>query len=90
MDDAIAHSLTFEQFIRRLRDAGYEVKVDVKHIAVRPPGKERFTRLRRLGDDYTEEALRQRILQNDPSMLAVKESTLGQMAQSGQAPLPSV
>jgi hypothetical protein len=58
-------------------------------MAVRPPGKEWFTRLRRLGDDYTEEALRQRILQNDPAMLYAKES-LGHLAQSGQTPLPSV
>ena len=90
VDDAIARSLTFEQFIKHLRDMGYEVKTGVKHMAVRPPGKERFTRLRRLGDDYTEDALRQRILQNDPSTLSEKESTLGQMAQSAQAPLPSV
>ena len=34
----------------------------VKHIAVRPPGKERFVRLRSLGDSYTEEAIKQRIL----------------------------
>ena len=41
---------------------GYEVKTGVKHIAVRPPGKERFVRLRSLGDEYAEDALRQRIL----------------------------
>jgi len=66
VDAAIASSLSFEQFVRQLRGMGYEVKTNVKHIAVRPPGKERFTRLRRLGDDYTEEALRKRILKNDP------------------------
>ena len=90
VDAAIARSLTFEQFVRRLRDAGYEVKTGVKYMAVRPPGKERFTRLRRLGDDYTEDALRQRILRNDPSMLSTGDATLGQMAQSRQEPLPSV
>ena len=31
-------------------------------MAVRPPGKERFVRLRSLGDSYTEEAIKQRIL----------------------------
>lgn len=35
---------------------------DGSHIAVRPPGKERFVRLRSLGENYTEEAIRERIL----------------------------
>jgi hypothetical protein len=89
VDAAIVRSLTFEQFVRQLREIGYEVKTGVKHMVVRPPGKERFTRLRRLGDDYTEAALCQRILQNDPSMPSAKESTLCQMAQSEREP-PSV
>ena len=67
VDEALARSLSFEQFVRLLRERGYEVKTGVKHMAVRPPGKERFTRLRRLGEDYTEEAIRQRILLNDPA-----------------------
>lgn len=65
VDAAIAASASFEQFLRRLRGMGYEVKTDVKHMAVRPPGKERFTRLRRLGDSYTEEAIRRRIQQQE-------------------------
>jgi len=65
VDAALAGSQSFEQFIRNLRNMGYEVKTNVKHIAVRPPGKERFTRLRRLGDAYTEEALRRRILEQE-------------------------
>ena len=69
VDEVLARSLSFEQFVRLLRERGYEVKTGVKHMAVRPPGKERFTRLRRLGDDYTEEAIRQRILCNDPAKI---------------------
>ena len=65
VDAAIASSATFEQFIRQLKSMGYEVKTNVKHMAVCPPGKERFTRLRRLGDNYTEEAIRKRIQQQE-------------------------
>ena len=65
VDAAIAASASFEQFLRQLRGMGYEVKTDVKHMAVRPPGKERFTRLRRLGDSYTEDAIRRRIQQQE-------------------------
>lgn len=64
VDQAITASMTWTQFIASLRKQGYEVKTTVKHMAVRPPGKERFVRLRSLGDDYTEEALKQRILRN--------------------------
>ncbi|WP_248929883.1 relaxase/mobilization nuclease domain-containing protein [Paenibacillus hamazuiensis] len=64
VDQAIAASMTWTQFIAALQKQGYEVKTTVKHMAVRPPGKERFVRLRSLGEDYTEEALKQRILRN--------------------------
>lgn len=64
VDKAIAVSMTFTQYIATLRKQGYEVKTGVKYMAVRPPGKERFVRLKTLGDDYTEEAIKQRILQN--------------------------
>lgn len=60
--------MTWSAFIRSLKEQGYEIKTNVKHIAVRPPGKERFVRLRSLGDGYTEEAIKQRILkQRSPS-----------------------
>ncbi|MDR7319552.1 hypothetical protein J2X83_005883 [Brevibacillus nitrificans] len=64
VDQALAASMTWTQFISALQKQGYDVKPNVKHLAVRPPGKERFVRLRSLGDDYTEEALKQRILWN--------------------------
>lgn len=64
VDQAIAASMTMTQFFATLRKQGYELKTAVKYVAVRPPGKERFVRLRSLGDDYTEEAIKQRILRN--------------------------
>lgn len=62
VDKAIMASMTWSTFLRALHEQGYEVKTGVKHIAVRPPGKERFVRLRSLGERYTEEAIRGRIL----------------------------
>jgi len=65
VDKAISEAMTFTQFVTALRKQGYEVKASgVKYIAVRPPGKERFSRLYKLGEDYTEEAIKQRILEN--------------------------
>lgn len=64
IDAAIAAAMTMTQFFAILQKQGYEMKSNVKHLAVRPPGKERFVRLRSLGDDYTEHAIKERILQN--------------------------
>ncbi len=63
VDQAVAAAMTFTQFIAALRKEGYEVKTGVKHMAVRPLGKERFVRLKTLGAKYSEEAIKQRILQ---------------------------
>ena len=60
VDTCIARSFLFEHFLTNLKKQGYEVKTG-KYIAVRPPGKQRFVRLKTLGDDYTEEAIRDRI-----------------------------
>ena len=46
--------------LQRLQAAGYEIKPG-KYISCRAPGQERFTRLKTLGTDYTEEAIRERI-----------------------------
>lgn len=68
VDKAVTASMSFQAFLRSMKDMGYEVKTGVKHMAVRPPGKERFVRLRSLGESYTEEAIRGRILkQRAPS-----------------------
>ncbi|OCZ54276.1 relaxase/mobilization nuclease domain-containing protein [Dehalobacter sp. TeCB1] len=64
VDKAISASMTFTQFIATLRKQGYEVKTGVKYIAVRPEGKDRFVRMKTLGDNYCEDAIKQRILQN--------------------------
>lgn len=62
VDEVINRSAVWSQFVTGLKEKGYEVKTGVKHIAVRPPGKERFIRLRSLGDDYSEESIRQKLL----------------------------
>ena len=49
-----------EELLRRLQREGYEIKRG-KYISARAPDQERFTRLKTLGVDYTEEALSARI-----------------------------
>ena len=50
-----------EELLRRLQLEGYEIKRG-KYISARAPDQERFTRLKPLGVDYTEEALAARIV----------------------------
>jgi hypothetical protein len=60
LDALIPQVSDFEELLRRLEAAGYEIKQG-KYISCRAPGQERFTRLKTLGADYTEEALTERI-----------------------------
>ena len=60
IDALIPQVSSFEELLQRLQVAGYEVKPG-KYISCRAPGQERFTRLKTLGADYTEDALKERI-----------------------------
>ena len=60
VDTLIPQVASFEELLQRLQAAGYEIKSG-KYISCRTPGQERFTRLKTLGTDYTEEAIRERI-----------------------------
>ena len=51
----------FSDLLHLLSREGYDVKSDVKHIAIRRPGMERFVRLRSLGDAFELDALSRRI-----------------------------
>lgn len=92
VNDVIAQSSVWSQFITGLKEKGYDVKTGVKHIAVRPPGKERFIRLKSLGDDYTEEAIRTSILNmivREPNIETTKDS-IGQQVSQTNRPLQHI
>ncbi|MFQ7166541.1 MAG: relaxase/mobilization nuclease domain-containing protein [Acutalibacteraceae bacterium] len=60
VDALIPHVTDFEELLRQLQAAGYEIKRG-KYISCRGPGQERFTRLKTLGADYSEEAITEQI-----------------------------
>ena len=60
VDVLIPQVSSFEELLQRLQAAGYEIKPG-KYASCRAPGQERFTHLKTLGADYTEEAIRERI-----------------------------
>ena len=60
IDQLLPGCKDLEELLSRLQREGYEIKCG-KYISVKAPGQERFTRLKMLGMDYTEEALTARI-----------------------------
>ena len=59
IDNNISAGMVFEQFIGAMHNAGCEVKRG-KYLSFKIPGAERFVRVKSIGEDYTEEALRER------------------------------
>src|SRR5699024_4478432 len=60
IDKAIEKSNTWEEFLKIIERYGYEIKFG-KHIAFKHKDKERFTRSKIIGEDYTKESLKKRI-----------------------------
>ena len=61
--ETVAESFSWRQFISMMEKKGYSFKLNRKYIALRAPGMERYVRLKSLGKNYTEEAIRGWILQ---------------------------
>lgn len=60
LDACILQSTDFESFLSMVKDKGYEIKQG-KYLAVKPPGMGKFRRCKSLGEDYTEERIKERI-----------------------------
>ena len=62
LDEIIKASYTYKDFWKILRERGYEVKDTGKYIALKPAYSQRYIRLKSLGDNYSEEAIKERII----------------------------
>ncbi|MFT8890122.1 MAG: relaxase/mobilization nuclease domain-containing protein [Ethanoligenens sp.] len=60
IDEALPGCKDFEMLLARMREKGYEIKRG-KYISFRAVGQERFTRVKTLGANYTEQALSKRL-----------------------------
>ena len=60
VDACIMQADSFEEFLDLMVEKGYDVKQN-KYLAVRPKGMQRFCRCRSMGENYTEERIRERI-----------------------------
>ena len=72
IDNFIPDSKDFEDLLTKMESHGYEIKHG-KHISFKAKGQERFTRLKSLGDDYTEENINRKISEQKTSERKVSE-----------------
>mgnify|MGYP000853343868 FL=1 len=56
----INRSNSWEEFLENMKSQDYEIKFG-KHIAFRHKDKQRFTRAKTIGEDHTEEKIKERI-----------------------------
>ncbi|HEL0592129.1 TPA: relaxase/mobilization nuclease domain-containing protein [Streptococcus equi subsp. zooepidemicus] len=63
IDRTIKQSINWQDFLSKMESHGYEIKFG-KHIAFRGKNQQRFTRAKTIGEDYTEERLKERITEN--------------------------
>ena len=89
IDRLLPACINLEDLLRRLQEEGYEIRRG-KYISCRASYQERFTRLKTLGIDYTEEALVARIAgRTRPSKCPkVRDSSIQRIAviQGNQSP----
>jgi hypothetical protein len=60
IDDSISVVLTIAEFFERLKQAGCEIKTG-KRISIKPPNSKKFFRLDKLGEDYSYDAILERL-----------------------------
>jgi len=64
IDRMVKQSKDWDEFLKKMAELGYEIKYG-KHIAFKPKDKARFTRTKTIGEDYTEERLKERIAERE-------------------------
>ena len=65
IDRLVITAKDYEDFLRLMQEAGYEIKTG-KYISFRAEGQERFTRSKTIGENYTEERIKERIAGRTP------------------------
>ena len=67
MDRVIQKAINWEHFLKIMEQYGYEIKFG-KYIAFKQKNQQRFTRAKTIGDNYTEEKIKERIRNKDKDL----------------------
>ncbi|CAK7023929.1 MAG: hypothetical protein EUB_02252 [Eubacterium sp.] len=65
IDRCVITAKDWDEFLKLMQEAGYEIKPG-KYISFRAEGQERFTRAKTIGENYTEDRLKERIAGRNP------------------------
>ena len=65
IDRIVITAKDYDDFLRLMQEAGYAIKTG-KYISFRAKGQERFTRSKTIGENYTEERIKERIAGRTP------------------------
>ena len=65
IDRLVITAKDYDDFLGLMQEAGYEIKTG-KYISFRAEGQERFTRSKTIGENYTEERIKERIAGRTP------------------------
>lgn len=78
IDRMIKHSKDWDEFLKKMAEHGYEIKYG-KHIAFKHKDKPRFTRAKTIGEDYTEERLKERISERETIKAPTVKKRIGKV-----------
>lgn len=65
IDRLVITAKDYDEFLKLMQEAGYEIKTG-KYASFRAEGQERFTRAKTIGENYTEERIKERITGRNP------------------------
>lgn len=68
IDRCVIVAKDYDEFLKLMQEAGYEIKTG-KYISFRAEGQERFTRAKTIGENYTEDRIKERVQGQNPRKL---------------------
>ena len=76
IDRLVITAKDYDDFLRLMQEAGYEIKPG-KYSSFRAEGQERFTRSKTIGENYTEERIKERIAGRTPRRSQIQATPKG-------------
>ena len=76
IDRLVITAKDYDDFLRLMQEAGYEIKTG-KYISFRAEAQERFTRSKTIGENYTEERIKERIAGRTPRRSQIQATPKG-------------
>ena len=89
VDHAIGLSYSYANFISNLENMGYDVNLNGKHLKVKVPGMDTYARIYSLGNEYTEQRIKEKILNTEPLAKKVFSITKRYWLKSGNIVITS-